>query len=187
MRSVVQRIDDVGQLDRPEVGSVLVEREMGARLMVVGEVAGQDAAEVSLAENEHVIQALAPDRADEPLRERVLPWALRRREDLLDPHALHAVPELLTVDLVTIAEEIGRRGLVREGVHDLLGGPGGGGVLGDVEVDDPPAVVGEHDEDEEDAEASGGHGEEVDRDQVADVVGEERPPGLRGLGSAASA
>jgi hypothetical protein len=28
-------------------------------LMVVGEVAGQDAAEVPLAENEHVIQALA--------------------------------------------------------------------------------------------------------------------------------
>ena len=56
------------------------------------------------------------------------------------------------VDLVTIAEEIGRRGVVREGVHDLLGGPGGGGVLGHVEVDDPPAMVGEHDEDEEDAQ-----------------------------------
>jgi hypothetical protein len=32
------------------------------------------------------------------------------------------------------------------------------------------AVVSEHDEDEEDAEASGGHDEEVDRDQVADVL-----------------
>jgi hypothetical protein len=53
-------------------------------------------------------------------------------------------------------------------------------VLGDVESDDPPAVVSEDHEDEEDAEASGGHGEEVDRDQVADVVGKERPPGLRG-------
>jgi hypothetical protein len=57
-------------------------------------------------------------------------------------------------------------------------------VLGDVEVDDPPAVVGEDDEDEEDAEASGRDGEEVDRDQVADVVSEERPPGLRGAGAA---
>ena len=55
-------------------------------------------------------------------------------------------------------------------------------MLGDVEVDDAPAVVGEHDEDEEDAQAGGGHGEEVDGDQVADVVGEERPPGLRGRG-----
>ena len=31
-----------------------------------------------------------------------------------------------------------------------------GGVLGHVEVDHTPAVVGEHDEDEENAEASGG-------------------------------
>jgi hypothetical protein len=52
-------------------------------------------------------------------------------------------------------------------------------VLGDVEVDDPPAVVSGHDEDEEDAEVNGGHGKEVNRHQVADVVGEERPPVLR--------
>jgi hypothetical protein len=30
-------------------------REVGPHLMVVGEIAGQDAAEVSLAEDEHVI------------------------------------------------------------------------------------------------------------------------------------
>jgi hypothetical protein len=30
---------------------------------------------------------------------------------------------------------------------------------------------------------NGGHCKEIDRDQVADVVGEERPPGLRGLGT----
>jgi hypothetical protein len=45
------------------------------------------------------------------------------------------------------------------------------------------AVVSEHDEDEENAEASRGHGEEVDRYQVLDMVSEERPPGLRGLGA----
>jgi hypothetical protein len=59
-----------GERDRPEVGCVLVQRKVGARLMVVGEIAGQDAAEVSLAEDEHVIQALAPDRADEPVPRR---------------------------------------------------------------------------------------------------------------------
>jgi hypothetical protein len=65
-----------GELDRPEVWSVLVEREMGAGMVVVAEVSGQDAAEVSLAEDEHVVQTLAPDRADEPLREGILPRAL---------------------------------------------------------------------------------------------------------------
>jgi len=85
-----------------------------------------------------VIQILAPDRADEPLREGILPRAVRRREDFLDPHALHSVPKLFAADLVTVAQEIGGRGVVREGVHDLLGGPAGGWVLGHVEVDDAP-------------------------------------------------
>src|SRR4029450_6205923 len=162
------------QLDRPEVGCVLVESEVAARLMVIGKVSGQDAAKVSLAEDEHVTQALAPDRPDEALRERILPGAVWRREDLVNPHGRHPVPELLAIDLVTISEEVRRRGLVREGVHELLSRTGGGGMPGAVEVDDAPAVMSEHDEDEENAAASGGHGEEVDRDQVADVVGEER-------------
>src|SRR5918995_433220 len=61
-----------GELDRPEAEGVLVEREVGTRLMVVGEVSGRDAAEMSLAEDEHVVQTLAPDRADEPFREGIL-------------------------------------------------------------------------------------------------------------------
>ena len=86
------------------------------------------------------------------------------------------MPKLLAVDGVTITQEIGRRGVVREGVHDLLGGPVGGGVLGHVEVDNAPTMVSEHDENEEHAQARGGHGEEIEGDQVPDMVGEESPP-----------
>jgi hypothetical protein len=172
-----------GELDGPEVGCVLVEREVRARLMVIGEIAGQDTAQMSFAEDQNVIQTLAPNRTYQALRERVLPGAVRRREDFADPHPLHSVAKLLPLHPVTIAVKIGRRGVVRERIHDLLGGPGGGGMLGDVEGDDAPAVVGEHDEDEEDAQAGRGHSEEIDRDQVLDMVDEERPPGLRGLGA----
>lgn len=59
--------------------------------------------------------------------ERVLPRALRRREHLHDPRALYAMPKWLTVDAVAVVEEVGRRGVVREGVDELLCGPGGGG------------------------------------------------------------
>ena len=45
-------------------------------------------------------------------------------------------------------------------------------------MDDPSPVVGEHDEDEEDAQARGGDGADIEGDQVPDVVGEDRPPGL---------
>jgi hypothetical protein len=123
--------------------------------VIVREVARQDAAQVAFAQDEDVIQALTPDRTDEPFREGVLPRAGGRGQDFGDPHALHALPERGTIGVVTIAQEIGRRGVVREGVHDLLGGPVGRGVLGDVEVDHTPAMVGEHDEDKEHTQAAG--------------------------------
>jgi len=63
-------------LDRPEIGRVLVQREMGAHSMVVSAVAGQDAAEVSLVEDEsmgftqELPRKLLPTRAKERQRRR---------------------------------------------------------------------------------------------------------------------
>jgi hypothetical protein len=83
-------------------------------LMVIGEVPGQDSAQVSFAEDKHVVETLAADRTDQALGEGVLPGAVPRCENFLDPQALHAVVvEVLAVDLVAIAQEIGGRGVVR--------------------------------------------------------------------------
>ena len=165
--------------DGPRVGCIFVEREVSSRQVIVREVASQGAAQMPFAKDEDMIQTLTPNRSNESLCEGVLPRAVGRRRDFSDPHALHSLPERVTVDTVAIAEEIGRRGIVREGVDELLGGPGGGGVLGHVEMQDTAAMVGEHDEDEEDAQTGGRNGEEVDRDEIAEVVSQERSPGLR--------
>jgi hypothetical protein len=117
---------NIGRLDRPYVGRILLQREVSARAVIMGKVAGQETVKVPLAENEHVVQTLAPDRADEPLHERVLPRAVSRREHFEDPHAHEALPEGVAVERVAIAEEGGGRGVVRERLHDLLGGPGCG-------------------------------------------------------------
>jgi hypothetical protein len=53
-------------------------------------------------------------------------------------------------------------------------------MLGDVEVKDPPAVMGEHDEDEQDAQAHGGTVKKSRETQIRDVIGKEHAPGLRG-------
>ena len=83
-------LDDPAELrplDWPCVGCIFVEREMGSGPVIVREVAGQKAAQVAFAQDEDMIQTLAPDRADEPLREGVLPRALRRREDFTNTQA----------------------------------------------------------------------------------------------------
>ena len=140
---------------------------------------------MAFVEHDDEIEAVAANRTDDALGERILPGAVRRGEDFVNAHTLHAVPKVLAVDLITVAQEIGWRGVVRERVHDLLGSPSGGRVFCDVEVNDTPAVVGEHNEDEEDVQADGGDGgdgEDIDGDQIAAMVGEERAPGLRRLG-----
>jgi len=134
---------------------------------------------VPFTEDQNMIQALASDRANEPLREGILPGAVRSDDDLLNIHALHAAPKVLSVDLVAVAQEIAGCGVVRKGVDDLLSGPVGGGVLGHVEVDDAPAMVSEHDKNEEHAQACSGDGEEVEGDEVPHMVIKERAPRLR--------
>jgi len=94
------------KLDWPEVGCVLVERKVRARLMVIDDVAGEDSAQVSFTEHEHVIQILAADR---PIKRSTkgLPEAVGRRENSGDSHASHPFPEGITAHGVTVAEEIG--------------------------------------------------------------------------------
>jgi len=86
------------RLDWPSVRRVLVEREMSSSAVIVREVRGQDASQMPLAENDDMLQALASHRADEPLDERVLPGAVRRREDFTDPYPLDSLPKPLAVD-----------------------------------------------------------------------------------------
>jgi len=51
-------------------------------------------------------------------------------------------------------------------------------MLGDIEMDDPPATMSEDDENEEYTQACRGNREEIEGDEISDMVGEERPPSL---------
>jgi hypothetical protein len=115
------------------LGTVVVKRLMWPRGVVVGEIRAQDAAEMGAVQNDDVIEALAPDGADHPFRERVLPGRSGSREHLADPPVSDASREGLAVDRVSIPQEVFRAGLVRKRLNDLANGPGRGGVFGDVD------------------------------------------------------
>jgi hypothetical protein len=63
-------------------------------------------------------------------------------------------------------EEIARHGVPRKRIPELLGSPFGRWMSGDIEVNDAPAIMGQHQEDVEDLETDRRHGEEIHRDQV---------------------
>src|SRR5258708_19360865 len=82
-----------GELAGPDIRRILVEREMRASPVIVREVRGQDASQMPLAENDSMVEALASHRADEPLREAILPRAVGRLEDFVDPPCPSVVAE----------------------------------------------------------------------------------------------
>jgi hypothetical protein len=73
-----------GELSWADVRRILVEREMCASPVIVGEVADEDAAEVPFVQDQDVIQALTSDGADKSLCKGILPGALRSRQQFSD-------------------------------------------------------------------------------------------------------
>ena len=63
----------LGWLDGAAIGCILLEREMRPRAVVVAEVTAQTTTEMSVAQDDHVIEKVASDGADhslgEPVRE----------------------------------------------------------------------------------------------------------------------
>ena len=92
-------------------------------------------------EHDHMVEALAADRADKALNEGVLPGRARRAQDFVDAHCCESVAEGAAVDPVAVAHQVLRRAGFGERLDDLLGGPSGGWMLGHVEMQDTSAVV----------------------------------------------
>ena len=110
----------VGGLTRAQLRSVLVEREVGSGAVVVLEVSLQDASQVLLSEDDDVVQALAPNGADQALTRWIVPRRARRGQDLLDSHRTHATNEGRAIDLVSVSDQRVRRRVLGEGVGQLL-------------------------------------------------------------------
>src|SRR2546425_11888091 len=137
------------------MGAVVVEGLMRAGGVVVREVTAQQASEVPFVEHDDVIEAFSSNRPDDALGEGILPGRSRRDEDLANSQTLHPPCEHVAVDGIPIAEQVLRRRLFWEALDQLVGGPGRGWVVGDVDVNELPAIVAEHDEREEQAEEIG--------------------------------
>src|SRR5437899_1583685 len=156
--------------------AVVVEGLMRARRVVVREVAAQQASEMPFIDHEDVIEAFPSNRPDDTLGEGILPGRSWGDEDLANPHAVHPPCEHVAVDGDPIAEQVLGGGLLGEALDDLLGGPGGGWVVGDGDLDEFSTVVSQDQEPEEQAEGEGRDDEEVDGDNVADMRLKEGAP-----------
>ena len=62
-------------------------------------------------------------------------------DNLLDPHGFHVSAEFTAKDAVAVTKKKSRDLVEGKSFPQLLGSPFGGGMGGDVEVDDPAPVV----------------------------------------------
>ena len=134
-------------------------------------------------QDDHVVQAFAPHAADQAFHIRILPRASWRRDDLFHAHRHHRRAERLPTELpvcaVPVADQIARCRVPRKGFADLLCHPIRARMCSDAKILDAPPLMTQHNEYEQNGERGRRDHKEIDRNETAHVVVEERPPGLR--------
>jgi hypothetical protein len=129
-----------------------------------------------LVQDDHVIQHLTTNTANQTFHIRILPRRAGCDPHLFDAYIADTLPKSCAVRAVAIVQEIPGCLVPRQRLDHLLGRPRRRWVLGDVHVHDTPSRMGEDHQHEEHAECDGRHGEEIEGDQVLYVVLEERLP-----------
>jgi len=85
-------------------------------------------------QDDHVIETHAPNGSDQAFDVGILPRTRRARDDLANAHAGNSTSEQVSIDGIAIPQEPAWGGVLGEGLNGLLGGPRGGGMLGDPNV-----------------------------------------------------
>ena len=146
--------------------------------MIIVEVVRESAAQMGLVEHDHVVQTFPADGADQAFDKRILPRGARRNELLFQSQPQGPPHKFQTVNAIAIAEQIAGWLSVGESLGQLLRRPSGRRRIGDIEMQNFAARMGEHEEDIEDAEGGGRNDQEIHGHQILGVVVEEGLPGL---------
>lgn len=147
--------------------------------MMVREARLQDPNQVGLIEDDSVVQALPPNRADELFHIGRLSRRARRDNDFLDAHMLNMELEVDAINGVAVTNQEPRGFIIRERLDDLPGRPARSWMGRDVVMGDPMPVMSKDNEAVQQLKSYGRHDEEIDRDDVADMILKERTPRLR--------
>ena len=103
-----------------------------------------------------MIETLPPDRSDQPLDEWRLPRTGEPSELLRSPLPVTRSWKSVSINLVSIPQQIPGGRILRKSLNHLLPRPKRGRMSSDVEVDDLPAIVPQDDETKEHSKSNGG-------------------------------
>jgi hypothetical protein len=124
--------------------SILVQRKMRARSVVVGGVVRKQPTKVPLTQYHDMVEALASDRSDEAFYLAVLPWSSRGDGPVSNAHRSQSSCDDSATGAITVTDQEGRCLLPRKRFGDLPGHPRGGRVRCYVGPDEPAPLQGEN-------------------------------------------
>src|SRR5258707_2718186 len=153
---------------------------MRSDAVVVGGVRFQNSAQMCLAQDNDVVQALAPDRSDQPFGKAILPGRGWWGRLVPDAHGAQSARDDAAIDPVAIADEVVRSLIPGKCLRDLTCNPFGRGSCCDVDPDEVSAVEPDDDEGIEQVETDRWNNEQVRGGNVRRVVTQEGPPSLAG-------
>src|SRR5476651_855592 len=133
-----------------------------------------------LAEDNDVVQALAPDRSDQPFGKAVLPGRGRCGRLVPDAHGAQSARDDAAIDPVAIEDEVVRSLIPGKCLRYLTCNPFCRRICCDVDPDEVSAVETNDDESIEQVETDSWNNEQVHGGDVRRVVTQEGPPSLAG-------
>jgi hypothetical protein len=166
--------DDSSSLNGPRDWHILVQRPMRSDVIVIDGIGSQDPAQMRLAQDDKMVQALALDRADQPFGKAIL--QRRRRRDRLVPnaHGADSACDNGAVDAIPIADQIARRLIPRERLGQLARNPFSHRICCNVDPNQLSSAQTDDDEGIEPIEAYGRNDEQVHGCNVRCVIPQER-------------
>ena len=99
-----------------------------------------------LVEDNHVVQTLPPNCSDHTLHLDPLLRRSWRRQHFPDAHLLDLSSEIAAENPIPITQKIAWCRVPRERIAELLASPFRGGMSGNTEMEDPAAVMSQHQE-----------------------------------------
>lgn len=160
--------------------SFFVQPEMRSVFVVVADVRRKQSFQVLLIDRNDVVQQIAATAFNPSFRDSVLPRTFKRGSDRGEAHRADRDRSFQTIFPVAVEDQESLRGLKRERFSQLLNDPSARGILGDIEVQNPPTIMADHEQAVEDAERDGGNREEIHRGDGFAMIPQEGQPALGG-------
>ena len=96
-------------LDGSVQGRIFLKCQVDTRLIVIRRIVGKNSPQMHLAEDEHLVQALAAQCADQTFRIAILPRRSRRGRPVANTHGPDSGLKDMPVGSIVVAHQVGRR------------------------------------------------------------------------------